>query len=411
MKIELFRPHKSQREVLDAINDEQLKYIVLNCGRRWGKSELALNLIVEFGLKYPNSNILYITFKGDQRLTAFQDFLRLFGDAPFIDKSNRNNFDIFLKSGSKINFRLATYPSIEGIRGKRFNLIILDEFSLYRVNVWESIIQPTLATRNDFKVLFMSTPRGKGLFYNLYLRGLDSNSKSWKSFHLPSSANPLVNKEFLEETKKEIPDKIFKQEYLAEFQSESGVLFENIISNISTQEHHFTRGKSYYAGIDIGFQNDYTVCSVIDEEGSLVDWLRFNECTMEDAAERLTNMLKKWNWPYTNIENNNYQGLSAIMELMGAKMLNQHFTTSTNKKEMIEHLIHLFQTNAIKIINDKTLIQELSDFNYFYNPKTRNIYYSAPDGIHDDTVMSLGLAHYSRKKNLLENSFSFGFAR
>ena len=43
------------------------------------------------------------------------------------------------------------------------------------------------------------------------------------------------------------------------------------------------------------------------------------------------------------------------------------------------------------------LYQELSVFTYTYNPKTRNIKYGHPAGLHDDTVMSLAIGNYARK--------------
>ena len=46
-----------------------------------------------------------------------------------------------------------------------------------------------------------------------------------------------------------------------------------------------------------------------------------------------------------------------------------------------------------------TLIQELEVFTYDYNPKTRNIKYGHPNGMHDDTVISLAISNYCRKTN------------
>ena len=45
------------------------------------------------------------------------------------------------------------------------------------------------------------------------------------------------------------------------------------------------------------------------------------------------------------------------------------------------------------------LSHELEIFTYEYNPKTRNIKYGHPPGMHDDTVMSLAIANYNRKTN------------
>ncbi len=45
------------------------------------------------------------------------------------------------------------------------------------------------------------------------------------------------------------------------------------------------------------------------------------------------------------------------------------------------------------------LLGELEVFTYEYNPKTRNIRYGHPSGLHDDCVISLAIANYNRKQN------------
>jgi hypothetical protein len=45
------------------------------------------------------------------------------------------------------------------------------------------------------------------------------------------------------------------------------------------------------------------------------------------------------------------------------------------------------------------LYNELSVFTYEYSPKTRNVKYSAPNGHHDDCVMSLAIAYEAKRKH------------
>ena len=64
---------------------------------------------------------------------------------------------------------------------------------------------------------------------------------------------------------------------------------------------------------------------------------------------------------------------------------------------MIEDLALLFEQKNISILNQEWLIDELEAFTYIYDAKTRGVKYSAPQGIHDDGVISLALAIQSRK--------------
>ena len=64
---------------------------------------------------------------------------------------------------------------------------------------------------------------------------------------------------------------------------------------------------------------------------------------------------------------------------------------------MIEDLAVLFEQKDISILDISWLIDELEAFTYIYNANTRNVQYSAPQGVHDDSVISLSLAIQSRK--------------
>lgn len=395
MKIKLFTPHRGQKQIIEWLNDPQVEYITVCAGRRFGKTELAINELCKRALVYPNSHCLYMAFKGDGRQTTFSDFLKLFETAPFIKKIDRTNFVVTFTTESKILFRLAGQPAVEGIRGKKFDFMVLDEFALYSANVFEQIIQPTLATSDKRKVLFISTPRGRGQFYRFFQNGLDSSKKNWRSYRAPSSSNPLVDQKFLDDVKMTIPNAIYLQEYEAEFIDDLGNLFTNITSSIL----NYTPNPSTtnYAGIDLGFTNDYTCIVVINEKHEIIYHERFNKMTMDMAATKLTSILKQFGWPKTLIENNTYQGVYEMMLKAGCKNLTTFMTTSKSKPQIVENLINLFETHAIKIPNDDYYISEIESFEYQYNVKTRSITYGAPVGQHDDYVMATAIACWSKK--------------
>ena len=64
---------------------------------------------------------------------------------------------------------------------------------------------------------------------------------------------------------------------------------------------------------------------------------------------------------------------------------------------MIEDLAVLFEQKEIQILNISWLVDELEAFTYIYNQNTRNVQYSAPQGVHDDSVISLALSYQAIK--------------
>lgn len=404
MLIQLFKPHAGQKEIIKLLKKPEVRYVIVPAGRRFGKTELAINELTRQGLENDNKKLLYLTVTSDQRSTTFNDYLDKFGDAPFIKTVNRSELNITFENNSKIFFRLASLPAAESLRGKKFDFIICDEFSLYNQVVWETILQPTLATVNNFKALFISTPRGKGHFYNMFKRGLDPNEHKWVSYSAPSWANPLVDLEFIDDVKKQIPEKIFNQEYGAEFLDDSGSIFENISACVN-QNLTYTPNKAekYYAGIDLGFKQDFCVLTIVDKNGNIVDYDRFNDCTMEYAVNRFHEKLKLWNYPITNIENNQYQGIYEMLIKAGCKNIHQFNTNTQSKKEIIEFLIHRFQSKTILLPNEEYLLSEFYDFGYRYNEKTRNVTYAAIGTGHDDIVLSTAMAFKALKDNTNKN--------
>jgi len=64
---------------------------------------------------------------------------------------------------------------------------------------------------------------------------------------------------------------------------------------------------------------------------------------------------------------------------------------------MIEDLAVAFEQLELRLPNEEYLIDELEAFTYVFDAKTRHVKYSAPEGIHDDSVISLSLYNQARK--------------
>ena len=93
-----------------------------------------------------------------------------------------------------------------------------------------------------------------------------------------------------------------------------------------------------------------------------------------------------------------------VVELIKKQWADTHpfVTTSKSKNEIIEGLILDTNERSVTIPDGNlfgALLSELEVFTYEYNPKTRNIKYGHPSGLHDDCVISLAIVNYNRKQN------------
>jgi predicted phage terminase large subunit-like protein len=119
---------------------------------------------------------------------------------------------IVLKTGGIIDFW--TLEDVNAGRGRKYKRIVIDEaaHAPHLKEIWERAIAPTLT---DYKgeAWFISTPNGINFFSDLY----NKTGSDWQSFHMPTSINPFIPAEEIESRRLEMPELVFKQEYLAEF--------------------------------------------------------------------------------------------------------------------------------------------------------------------------------------------------
>ena len=137
----------------------------------------------------------------------------------------------------------------------------------------------------------------------------------------------------------------------------------------------------------------------MDKQGNIIDIYRNNKLQWSELVAELLAFIRKYNC-VTLIEVNSIGDV--VFEQLKSKYNNiQPFvTTSKSKQEVIEGLILDFNEGNVKIPSKKLfqpLYDELGYFTYEYNPKTRSIKYTHPNGLHDDCVISLCLANYCRK--------------
>jgi phage FluMu gp28-like protein len=175
--------------------------------------------------------------------------------SPFVTSINKGDLIIEFDTKSSIQFYSA--DAYDSIRGETFDALICDEFAFFRPEAWNEVLKATVLVRGK-KVLILSTPKGKNQFYNLF--NLAEHNSNYISFRGSSYDNPFIDPEEIREAERNLPDHVFKQEYLAEFLDNGSSVFRNIQECVKTS----VNTSSLYAGIDLGRSDDYTVLTIVD---------------------------------------------------------------------------------------------------------------------------------------------------
>lgn len=381
-----YKPHAKQREIHDAINTTDAKYYVCNIGRQFGKTMLGINQCLYWSINDKSSMIGWVSPIYKQSKKVYQELKRATESSGFF---KYNDTELIVK-GFNSTIQFFSAERADGIRGNTFDYLICDEFDFMKNNTWEEVLQPTILVKGK-KVLFISTARGKRMMYKLSL--LRHNDSRYKYFQYSSYDNPMIDPREIDSIRETVPDHIFRQEYLAEFLDGATGLFKNVRECINVASNSGT----LYGGLDIGRADDYTVLTIGTKDGGVVHIERWRHDEWTRIIDKVAVLINKFKCN-TYVEVNN-QG-DVFFELLKMKCGNlvQPFTTTSKSKPiMIEDLAVAFEQLELSLPNEEYLIDELEAFTYVFDLKTRHVKYSAPEGIHDDSVISLSLYNQARK--------------
>ena len=399
-----FTPHTAQRKIIDQILAGPEKFHIVSIGRQWGKSLLGMNLLLYWAINSGPCKILWVSPVFSQATKVHKELVEAIESSGIIAKNNYADNSIKLRNGSEILFRSA--ERYDNIRGLTMDYGILDEAAFIKDDAWSTAIRPVFAVKGK-KILFISTPKGKNFFYDLFQLGKSADHPRYKSYTGSSYDTPYIDKQEIADAQKTLPPNIFKQEYLAQFLDNGGEVFQRVRENTLPQWPQ-PAGK-VYCGIDLGRADDYTVATFMDQSGQVVDIYRQNQLEWSTMTREIVERIKKWN-ATAMIEVNSIGDV--VYEMIKGQWSDTHafVTSAKSKPEIIEGLILDFNQDSIKIPSkdlQPALTHELELFSYEYNPKTRSVRYGAPAPHHDDCVMSLAIVNYNRKQNLTTGSYAF----
>jgi hypothetical protein len=256
-------------------------------------------------------------------------------------------------------------------------------------------------TDRQGKAVFISTPKGRGWFWQLWQLGQDESQTEWKSWQLPTSANPFIPDTEIEAAYRSLPESVYQQEYMAAFIDDAGGVFRRIMEAATatpqdSRQYRMVDGEErgwhqYIIGVDWGKHNDFTVITVMDVDTSeLVLMDRFNQIDYAVQVGRLKAIVNRFK-PASIVAEQNSMGEPLVEQLQREGLHVIPFTTTNATKAVaVEALALAFERGDIRILNDPVLIGELQAFEMSRTPSGM-VRYAAPEGLHDDCVISLAL--------------------
>jgi len=349
------------------IAKDKHRFRVVCCGRRFGKTTLAVSECVAKSVIHSNQRIAFIAPTYPQaRDIAWQEFKKVLPASSSANPEyNESRLEITLNNGSHIWLR--GWENIESIRGQRFDYLVIDEVAMMKnfPVMWQEVVRPTL-TDTRGHCMFISTPKGFNHFYDLY--NLEDEDEDYKSFHFRTEDNPFIPYDEIEKAEKELTEDRFAQEYKADFRKTEGLVYKEF-----SRTRHIYNGKTRIpefieclVGVDFGYNNPSAVVVIHRDKDNNYwitdEWYKTQQTTAQiievvqayaphavyaDPAEpdRIMEMKRK--------------GVNVRDVVKGKNSINSGIDT----------IRELFKQERIKILpNCKNLIWELETYHYKEKP-------------------------------------------
>ena len=389
--------HPAQQQIID----EARRFNVLACGRRFGKTMLGIDLIIDKVLDgYPVS-----WFSPTYKMLAevWKEIVET--TKQLQTRVAKQEHRIELITGGVID--CWSLDAADSVRGRKYARVIVDEAAMVPnlYDSWQAAIRPTMTDYVGSDAFMLSTPKGVDFFFDCFSRGVDDQQSDWKAWQKPTSENPYIDPAEIEAARQELPDQIFRQEYLAEFLQNSGAVFRNIDACLRAdsgqhQDHRL------FAGVDWGQKHDFTVISVICATcRQEVELDRFNKIEWAFQRARLKASIDRWRVQAVIAETNSI-GQPNLEALVREGLPVRGFeTTTSSKPPLIQSLALALERVECQWLPDPVGRVELLSYEAKRNATTGRVSYSAPSGGHDDTVMARALAWECVQRGAVGNAY------
>jgi predicted phage terminase large subunit-like protein len=291
-----------------AIAIDTTRFKVLSCGRRWGKTRLAAALAIKRVLE--GGQVMWVGPSYQIAEVGWRSLEWLGKQVPGTRQADRR---IAVNQGW---VQVRSADSEGGLRGEGLDLLIVDECAHIRNfgNIWEQELRPALSDRKG-GAMFISTPKGFNHFSDLF----QIQDGDWRSWQLPTSSNPFIDKDEIEAARQQLPALVFRQEYEAEFVQLAGAMFRREYFQFADNAPQMSQIRHWDLAASTKTQADYSVGARggLDDNGNVY----------------ITDLVRgRWEWPAL---------IRVIREtaLSDGPEVNQSIETAGTQKGMLDLLM------------------------------------------------------------------------
>lgn len=275
------------------------RFNVITCHRRFGKTVLAINEIIDQAARNMKRNPRYAYIAptyGQAERVAWQILKDAVSKMPNADINEAKLRVEIQREQDKIQIFLLGSENPGSIRGIYLDGCVIDEYAECDPIIWEQVIRPALSDRRGWAV-FIGTPKGTNHFQKIYLdacRLMQEKNSDWFAAMFKASETHVVAESELKAAKETMPDASYRQEFECDFTAAIvGAYYGDVIKAMEDSGRilNFTLEPGYAVdtGWDLGMDDSTAIwfCQQVGREIRMVDYMEVNGKGLPDIVKLL----------------------------------------------------------------------------------------------------------------------------
>jgi len=308
---------------------------------------------------------------------------------PIAFKANASRHYIEV-AGATIWFKSAEKP--DHLYGEDVRGAVGDEVTRWREAAWTALYTTLTATEGRAKLI--GNVKGRRNFAYKLARKAQEGEQNWSYHKLTARdavAAGVIAAEAVDQARRDLNEETFLELYFAEATEDGSNPFG--IAAIKACIAELSTGPVVCWGIDLGRKRDYTAAIGLDAAGRVAAvhrWVKFPLWAKTEAE-----LIKLIGYLPASVDSTGVG--DRVTEALQEKCSQvEGFIFNQKSKQQIMELLEItIQSGEISYPEGPISI-ELESFE-FEHTRT-GVYYSAPEGMHDDCVVALGLARHKYKQ-------------
>ena len=261
---------------------DKSRFKVLVCGRRWGKTILSLMYLLKDPFQANERRYFITPTYRMGRTIVFPVLRRMFTQFNGA-KLNETEMSVRFENGAE--FAVKGADNEHALRGVELTKVVMDEMAYIKPHVWEEIVYPMLATTKG-SALFIGTPSGYDIMYDLYSRG--QSEPDWKSWHFKTIDGGFVSAEEIAQAKRTMDASVFRQEFEASFETTGNRACWNFDRNIHVkQSNELSSYKWWGCDFNVDYMSAVLACQYTDGTIHYYDEIRLKNSNTEQMARKM----------------------------------------------------------------------------------------------------------------------------